>query len=67
MQEFEKDNPGTRPEEGNGRYSGNSQDLITEDVVRGMFGESGESRSSFSRVSRSRQGKRGKDPSGKDF
>ena len=43
MQEFEKDNPGTRPEEGNGRDAGNSQDLITEDVVRGMFGESGES------------------------
>lgn len=43
MQEFEKDNPGTRPEEGNGHDAGNSQELITEDVVRGMFGESGES------------------------
>ena len=43
MQEIEKDNPDTRPEEGNGHDAGNNQELITEDVVRGMFGESGES------------------------
>ena len=43
MQEIEKDNADIRPEEGNGPDARKSQDLITEDVVRGMFGESGES------------------------
>ncbi|MBQ3405686.1 MAG: hypothetical protein IJH11_00370 [Lachnospiraceae bacterium] len=43
MRDIEKDNPTIRPEEGDGRDVGNSQDLITEDVVRGMFGESGDS------------------------
>ena len=43
MQDIEKDNPDIRPEEGNGRNEGDSQDLITEEVVRGMFGESEES------------------------
>ena len=43
MQDIEKDNSDIWSEEGNGRNEGNSQDLITEDVVRGMFGESGES------------------------
>ena len=43
MQDIEKDNPNIRPEEGDGRDARNSQNLITEDVVRGMFGESGES------------------------
>ena len=43
MQEIEKDNADIRPEEGNGPDARKSQDLITEDVVRGMFGESEES------------------------
>ena len=42
MQEIEKGNPDIQPEEGYGRDEQKSQDLITEDVVRGMFGESGE-------------------------
>ena len=42
MQEIEKGNPDIQPEEGYDRDEQKSQDLITEDVVRGMFGESGE-------------------------
>ena len=42
MQDIDKESPDLRPEEGNGRDAANSRDLITEDVVRGMFGENGE-------------------------
>ena len=43
MQEIEKDTPNIQPAEGQGTDERKSQNLITEDDVRGMFGENGES------------------------
>ena len=38
MRDIEKDNPTIRPEEGDGRDVGNSQDLITEDAFAACSG-----------------------------